>query len=94
LYLTDRYRAFAGDLTGPRDCFEGSRVRIFKIKREGRTVKVASGAAYYDNHDDDNYWIPTRRTRGRYYAKVNRELRPDVGWCSAARSDVLRLRRR
>lgn len=93
-YLSDRYRAFAGELTGPRGCIEGSRVRIFKIKRGGRTVKVASATAYYDHHDDDNYWIPTRRTRGRYYAKIKRELHPDVGWCSAARSPALRLGRR
>jgi uncharacterized delta-60 repeat protein len=94
LYLSDRYRAFAGELTGPWGCIEGSRVRIFKIKRGGRTVKVASATAYYGDREGDNYWIPTQRTRGRYYAKIKRELRPDVGWCSAARSDVLRLRRR
>jgi Domain of unknown function (DUF5122) beta-propeller len=91
----DQYRAFTGYWTGPVDCTEGSRVRVFRIKRGGQRVKVASGTAYFDPHfGDTSYWIPTRRTRGRYYAKLRRQLRPDVGWCSAARSDVLRLRRR
>jgi uncharacterized delta-60 repeat protein len=90
-----RDRAFNGYWTGPVDCTEGSRVRVFKIKRGGRSVKVASGTAYYDSHDGDtSYWISTRRTRGRYVAKLRRRLRPDLGWCSAARSPALRLRRR
>jgi hypothetical protein len=90
-----RDRIFYGELTGNSACLEGARVRVFKIKRGGRRVKVASGTPGYDSHYGEwSYWIPTKRTRGRYYAKLRRQLRPDVGWCSAARSPVLRLRRR
>ncbi len=71
-----------------------TRVRVFKIKRGGRRVKVASGTPDYDPDQSDwSYGIRTNRTRGRYFAKLRRELTPG-GWCSRAKSPVLRLRRR
>jgi uncharacterized delta-60 repeat protein len=84
-------RFFYGTLSGA--CASDSRVRVFKIKRGGRRVKVASGTPDY-NPDDArwSYSIRTNRTRGRYYAKLRRELTPG-GWCKAARSPVLKLRR-
>ncbi|HXF01328.1 MAG TPA: hypothetical protein VN458_13395 [Solirubrobacterales bacterium] len=85
-------RIFSGYLTG--GCLQKSRVRVFKIKPGGRKVKVAGGTPDYDGHFGEwSYGIPTNRTRGRYVAKLRRQLQPDVGWCSAARSDVLRLPR-
>jgi uncharacterized delta-60 repeat protein len=93
LLKTDRkHRFFSGTLSGA--CVSDSRVRVFKIKRGGRRVKVAGATPYY-NPDDArwSYSIPTNRTRGRYYAKLRRELTPG-GWCSAARSPVLKLRRK
>ena len=87
-----KHRYFYGTLSSA--CASDSRVRVFKIKRGGRRVKVASGTPDYDPDQIQwSYWIPTNRTRGRYYAKLRRELRPG-GWCSAARSPVLKLRRR
>ncbi len=96
LYLsgTDRYRAFAGALSGPLGCTVGSRVRIYRLKRGGRRVKVASGTAYSADREGDNYWIPTKRTRGRYRAKLRPKFESDVGWCSGAKSDVLRIQRK
>jgi uncharacterized delta-60 repeat protein len=87
-----KHRYFYGLLSSA--CASDSRVRVFKIKRGGRRVKVASGTPDYDPDEIQwSYSIPTNRTRGRYYAKLRRELRPG-GWCSAARSPVLRLRPR
>ena len=85
-------RYFSGSLSSA--CALQSRVRVFKIKRGGRRVKVASGTPDYDpDLTDWSYLIRTKRTRGRYYAKLRRELTPG-GWCSRAKSPVLRLRRR
>ena len=89
----DRY--FYGELSGRYGCLDKSRVRVFKITRGGRMVRVAGGTPGYDSHYGEwDYSILTRRTRGRYIAKLRRQLRPNVGWCSAARSHVLRLHRR
>jgi uncharacterized delta-60 repeat protein len=88
----DRY--FYGDVYGALDCVDEAHVRVFRIKRGGRKVRVASGTVYDDPREGTFYEIPTSRTRGRYVAKLRRQLRPDVGWCSAARSHVLRLHRR
>jgi uncharacterized delta-60 repeat protein len=88
----DRY--FYGYVHGGLDCVDGARVRVFRIKRGGRRVRVASGTVYDDPREGTFYEIRTRRTRGRYYAKIRRQLRPNVGWCSAARSPLLKLPRR
>ena len=87
-----KHRYFSGLLSSA--CASDSRVRVFKIKRGGRRVKVASGTPDYNPDEIQwSYSIPTNRTRGRYYAKLRRELTPG-GWCSRAKSPVLRLRRR
>jgi uncharacterized delta-60 repeat protein len=87
-----KHRYFYGLLSSA--CASDSRVRVFKIKRGGRRVKVAGGTPDYDPDEIQwSYSIPTNRTRGRYYAKLRRQLNPG-GWCSAARSPVLKLRRR
>jgi uncharacterized delta-60 repeat protein len=92
-YGKDRYFYGWASASGG-GCLEGARVRVFKIKRGGRKVRVGiSEPLFYDRIDGWSYWIPTQRARGRYFAKLRRQLRPDVGWCSAARSDVLRLPR-
>ena len=87
-----KHRYFSGLLSSA--CASDTRVRVFKIKRGGRRVKVASGTPDYNPDEIQwSYSIPTNRTRGRYYAKLRRELTPG-GWCSKAKSPVLRLRRR
>ena len=86
----DRYRAFAGELRG--GCIEGSRVRIFKIKRGGRRVKVGQRQTFNDPHDSGGTTgFPRTRTRGRYYAKVEaRSYAPAPAGAARARSPTLR----
>jgi uncharacterized delta-60 repeat protein len=91
---TDRY--FYGYASSSRGgCLDRARVRVFRITRGGRKVRVGiSEPLVYDRIEDWSYSILAERTRGRYIAKLRRQLRPNVGWCSAARSHVLRLHRR
>jgi hypothetical protein len=56
---------------------------------------VARPTAYYDPHYGEvEYYVEAHIGRGRYYAKLKRQLRPAVGWCRAARSPAVTVRRR
>jgi uncharacterized delta-60 repeat protein len=95
LYVsTGKDRSFHGYAHGPWGCTDGSRVRIYQLKRGGRRVKVGSDRLSYDPDYGWYYRSETKRTRGRYRAKLRRELEPDVGWCSGAKSDVVRIPRK
>lgn len=84
-------KEFSGMIEG--GCGDQARVTIYRVRRHRRTV-VARARSFYDNYYSEyDYYVEARPRTGRYYAKVERQLRPGVGWCRAARSPAQVFRR-
>ena len=84
-------KEFSGMIEG--GCGDQARVTIYRVRHRRRTV-FARATSFYDSYYGEyDYYVEARPPTGRYYAKVERQLRPGLGWCRAARSPMQVFRR-
>lgn len=85
---SNKYDEFRGTLSGGGfECEARQRVVLFK-QRRGRDKRIGSGRTH-----GGEWEVSLFRPRGRYYARVKRQVYPSWGICRRARSDVKVFRR-